>query len=175
LEEGEIDRCIEQALDEVRLSATKRNIRIKGDVTPPSRPMRFDPSQVEQVLANLLENACKFTPSGGRIKVSGYPCGSKLFRVDVFNTGPGISAEWLERVFDEYTSFGGDAAGGARSGVGLGLAISKSIIEHHEGRIWIENQSEGPCISFVLPVESSAGSFLSSQQKNERYEQNGTR
>jgi signal transduction histidine kinase len=183
LEPGEIDQCIQQAIHEIRLAACERKIRVRGEVTPPGRTVRFDAGQIEQVLLNLLDNACKFTPAGGRIEVAAYPYGSRLFRVDVFNTGPAISSEWLERVFDEYTSLNNEAAGGERSdtqpglgpSLGLGLAISKRIIEQHEGRIWVENRPEGPCISFVLPIERSTGGLLNSLQNNERYEQNGTR
>jgi len=105
LEAGEIDALIEQAINEAQLAAMKKNIRIAGHLTPPGRTMCFDWSQLQQVLANLLENACKFTPSGGRIEVSGYPYGAKFFRVDVFNTGAAISPGRLAKIFDEGVSF----------------------------------------------------------------------
>jgi len=155
LEEGEIDALIEQAIDEVQLTATRKNIRIGGNLTPSGRPVYFDSSQLQQVLANLLENACKFTPTGGRIEISGYPYGAKFFRVDVFNTGPAISPGRLAKIFDEYASFGIEGTTESSAGTGLGLAISKRIIEQHEGRIWVENQAEGTCVSFTLPLERS--------------------
>jgi signal transduction histidine kinase len=155
VEEGEMDRCIEQAIQEVQLVAAERNVRVTGHLTPAGRVMHFDEGQVGQVLSNLLENACKFTPSGGRIEVRGYPQGSEFFRVDVYNSGPGISPGQLKRVFDEYASFGNG------SGMGLGLAISKRIVEQHGGRIWAENEPGGLRVSFVLPVRSRSKSLAS--------------
>ena len=143
---GEIDRCVEQAIQEVQPSASQRNIKVVGHLTPPGRVMYFDKGRLEQVLSNLLENACKFTPPGGRIEVRGYPQGAEFFRVDVFNTGQGISPARLQQVFDDYASFG------SGSGMGLGLAISKRIVEQHGGRIWAENEPGGLRMSFVLPV-----------------------
>jgi signal transduction histidine kinase len=147
LREGELGRCIEHAIHEVQLTAAKRNIRVTRHLMPAGQ-VYFDEGQVEQVLSNLLENACKFTTAGGRIEIRGYPHGAEFFRVDVFNTGPGISPGRLNQVFDEYTAFGNG------SGTGLGLAISKRIVEQHGGRIWAENEPGGPKVSFVLPVKS---------------------
>ncbi|MBV9396977.1 MAG: HAMP domain-containing histidine kinase [Bryobacterales bacterium] len=155
LEEGEIEALVEQAIDEVQLTATRKDIRIAGNLRPCGGPMYFDSPQLQQVLANLLENACKFTAVGGRIEISGYPYGTKFFRVDVFNTGPAISPGRLAKIFDDYASFGIDGTSEGGAGTGLGLAISKRIIEQHKGRIWIENQAEGTCVSFTLPLERS--------------------
>jgi signal transduction histidine kinase len=151
LKEGELGRCIEHAIHEVQVAAAKRNIRVTRHFMPAR--VYFDEGQVEQVLSNLLENACKFTTTGGRIEVRGYPHGSEFFRVDVFNTGPGISPGRLSQVFDEYAAFGSE------SGMGLGLAISKRIVEQHGGRIWAENEPGGPKVSFVLPVSSRSESL----------------
>jgi signal transduction histidine kinase len=68
--------------------------------------------------------------------------------VDICDSGPGIAAEHLDRIFEEYTSYSG---GHDRSGGGLGLAICKLILSQHQGRVWAENSSEGAVFSFVLP------------------------
>ena len=70
------------------------------------------------------------------------------FRVDIRDSGPGISTEHLDSIFEEYTSYSG---GHDRSGGGLGLAICKLILSRHQGRIWAESSSDGAVFSFVLP------------------------
>jgi signal transduction histidine kinase len=130
----------------------------------------LEPGQIEQVLVNILHNACKFTPKGGHIQVNGSPyfwerrstrayaaaerrersCReANAYRIDIGNTGPAIPAEHIDSIFEEYTSYAG---GSDRSGGGLGLAICRMIVAEHEGRIWAENTPAGPRLSFVLPL-----------------------
>jgi signal transduction histidine kinase len=172
LKEGDVRECVEQAIHETQPLAVERRIQVTTELTPLTQAIYFDPEEMLQVLTNLLENACKFASKGGRIDVRGYPYfwerrsaspngsvnverrGShratpNAFRFDVSNTGPAIANERLNRIFDEYTSFGGPEEGGT----GLGLAICKLIVQQHRGRIWAENHAGGPMISFVLPVE----------------------
>ena len=136
--------------------------------------MYLEPGQIEQVLVNLLDNACRFTPKRGSIEIRGYPffwdrrtmllspmsrterryedCQSpNSYRMDIRGSGPPIPREHLERIFEEYTSYAG---GQDRSGGGLGLAICRMIITAHEGRVWAENTEQGPRFSFVLPIRS---------------------
>jgi Histidine kinase-, DNA gyrase B-, and HSP90-like ATPase/His Kinase A (phospho-acceptor) domain len=149
-----IEPCIDQAIHEIQILADKKHVTIAAEIVPPSERIYFDSGQVEQVCCNLLENACKFTEEGGRIEIRGYPWHARnCFRVDVFNTGPRILPEHLERIFDEYASFGSQGIG-AHRGTGLGLAISRRIIERHGGRIWAENRRQGPAVSFVLPLSA---------------------
>jgi signal transduction histidine kinase len=132
----------------------------------------FEGSQMEQLLVNLLDNACKFTPTAGLIEIKGYPFfwerrtqqaaefnlstdrriqrmqAPNCFRVDIQDSGPGISPVHLGKIFEEYTSYGG---GNDRSGGGLGLAICKMIACQHHGKVWAENTPAGPVFSFVLP------------------------
>jgi signal transduction histidine kinase len=111
-----------------------------------------DRGRLIQVLSNLLGNAIKFTPPGGIIEfgvtLSG---GGALFSVR--DTGPGIAADQLPRIFDRYWQQDGAAGGG----VGLGLAIAKGLVEAHGGRIWVESQlGAGTTFRFTLPI--AAGS-----------------
>jgi signal transduction histidine kinase len=107
----------------------------------------FDHERVLQVLANLLSNAIKFTPAGGRISFRVEPVGPDV-RFSVADTGSGIPSHQLEAVFKRFWQ--------ARSedwrGLGLGLYISKGIIETHGGRIWAESQlGKGSTFSITLP------------------------
>jgi signal transduction histidine kinase len=97
-----------------------------------------------QVLSNLVGNALKFTPSGGRVRI-GYEERDNVARFEVADTGPGIRGEDLERVFDPYWR-------GDNRGTGLGLFIARTIVEAHGGRLAVESPpGEGARFWFTLP------------------------
>jgi PAS domain S-box-containing protein len=111
--------------------------------------VRADAVRIQQVLSNLVGNAIKFTPAGGRIEVRAELHGDAAVRISVADTGPGIAADQLPQVFGRFWQ------GGHRDrlGVGLGLAICKGIIEAHGGEIWVESvQGEGTTFAFWLPL-----------------------
>jgi Na+/proline symporter/signal transduction histidine kinase len=116
-------------------------------------PVQADLDRVIQVLLNLLSNAVKFcAPERGRIEVTvGETPG--FVRVDVRDNGPGISPEFQEVVFDKFRQ-AGDTLTEKPQGTGLGLHISRQIVEHFGGRMWVQSRlREGACFSFTLPVE----------------------
>jgi signal transduction histidine kinase len=175
LKPGDVRECIEQALHEIAPYADEKRITLSVDVIASPEPLLFEHSQLEQVLVNLLDNACKFTPCAGFIEVRGYPffwerragrglatkpgdrrqsqlSGPNAFRVDVHDSGPGVPAAHMEDIFGEYTSYPG---GCDRSGGGLGLAICKLIVDQHKGRIWAESVPAGATFSFVLPFQGA--------------------
>jgi signal transduction histidine kinase len=105
-----------------------------------------DRDRVLQVLSNVIGNAMKFCPSGGRVALSLEP-GERHATFTVRDTGPGIQPELLPHVFDAYWS----TARSRREGTGLGLFISKGIVEAHGGRMWIESRvGEGTTVRFTL-------------------------
>jgi Na+/proline symporter/nitrogen-specific signal transduction histidine kinase len=112
-----------------------------------------DPDRVVQVLLNLLSNAVKFcAPGRGRIEVTVSSAGADV-RVDVRDNGPGLSAEEQAVVFDKFRQ-GGDTLTAKPQGTGLGLHISRRIIERLGGRLWAESRpGAGACFSFTLPAE----------------------
>ncbi|MFL5349320.1 MAG: sensor histidine kinase [Hyalangium sp.] len=113
---------------------------------------RFDHGRILQVLANLLSNAIKFTPPGGRISLRLEPVGQDV-RFSVTDTGSGIPSHQLEAVFERFWQ----ARGEDRRGLGLGLYISKSIVEAHGGRIWAESQpGVGSTFAFTLPAAAAS-------------------
>ena len=167
--------CVDQAVHEIAPYLRAKHIELSIDLQSSRMKFFFDRGQIEQLLVNLLENACKYTPSYGLIKVQvhGFSCGAGLSnkestadsfplgfemnspccRVDVEDTGPGIPPEILEHMFEEYFTY---SNGADRSGGGLGLAIAKMVVEHHHGRIWSENTPSGARLSFLLPVDLGA-------------------
>ena len=160
LKESSLEACAKAALQEIEHLANDRNVSITLNFSEPQAPLYFDPEQIEQVIVNLLDNACRFTQKGGSIEIRGYPvengeatqdrehAASGAYRMDVSDTGPGILTEHLESVFEEYTSYSGPQD---RSGGGLGLAICKMILAAHDGQIWAENYPAGARLCFVLP------------------------
>ncbi|MCE9614227.1 MAG: HAMP domain-containing protein [Lentisphaerae bacterium] len=110
------------------------------------------PERIEQVLANLLENALRYTPTAGRVTLRVEPTTDNQILTTIADTGPGIAPTNLERIFDRF--FTTEPKGVARDyGTGLGLAVAKAIVEQHHGRIWAENRPEGGArLCFTLPA-----------------------
>jgi signal transduction histidine kinase len=113
-----------------------------------------DPERVHQVLANLLGNAIKFTPRGGRVEVVADGGSPERVRVQVADTGPGIPREFLGRIFGKF-----EQAGRFRDqpGTGLGLSICKGIVELHGGTIQLRSPADptsgrGTAFTFSLPI-----------------------
>ncbi len=171
LEPASIEACVQQAVYEILPFIEKKQISLNMEVEAPDATLAFDSGQIEQVLVNLLDNACKFTPKGGAITIRGRSIGSQEsgkvglleatagYRIDITDTGRGIDPDHIEHIFDEHTSFGDPTE---RSGSGLGLAICRMIIDSHNGRIWAEPEADGAHFSFVLPlVRSFHESYLS--------------
>jgi PAS domain S-box-containing protein len=125
-------------------------------VCEPAEPLpavQADRPRTLQVLQNLLGNAIKFTPTGGRITLRA-EAADGMVRFSVVDTGPGIPPEELPFIFDRFWQ----AKREGRLGIGLGLAIAKGIVEAHGGRIWAESRpGEGTAVYFTLPAEPSGG------------------
>jgi PAS domain S-box-containing protein len=112
-----------------------------------------DPHRLAQALANLLSNAIKHGPEGGTVWLTAEEEGGEV-RIGVRDQGPGIASEELPRIFDRYWQ----ARRGDSRGVGLGLAITKGIVEAHGGRIWVESQpGAGSAFYFTVPVAHERG------------------
>ena len=98
---------------------------------------------------NLLSNAVKFTPAGGSVEVSSAQRNGEVL-VSVADTGPGIAPEDQERIFEEFQQT--DLGAEQREGTGLGLALSKRLVELHGGRIWVDSElGKGSTFTFTLP------------------------
>jgi two-component system phosphate regulon sensor histidine kinase PhoR len=157
-----IDNCIQNALHQITPLAQDKGIDVTVDLDPPDTRLHLDSAAIEQVLGNLLENACKFTPRGGSIELVGRLAtwnpnsgqssdqgAIQVYKLELRDTGMGILAEHLDSVFEEFTSYAGARD---RSGGGLGLAICKMLVSAHNGAIWAESDKRGTTITFVLPL-----------------------
>ena len=134
----------------MRERASRRGITLGSTIDERLRVIGGDERKVKQVLLNLLSNALKFTPEGGRIDV-GARLHDHVAEVSVADSGIGIAPVDQDAVFEEFRQVG--AADKKAEGTGLGLALSRKFIELHGGRIWVESQvGVGSTFTFTLPV-----------------------
>lgn len=132
--------------------AETKGVSIQEEVSRIDTRVVCDRERIVQVLSNLIGNAIKFTPEGGKICIK---CVSKpdAIEISISDTGAGISHESLPHVFDRFWQ----AKRAQRAGVGLGLAIAKGIVESHGGKIWVESSSnKGTTFCFTLPTLNRA-------------------
>ncbi len=142
--------AIENALILVRERATRRGITLGSTIDERLGTLRGDERKVKQVLLNLLSNALKFTPEGGRIDVAA-GLHDEVAEVSVADTGVGIAPADQEAVFEDFRQVG--AAEKRAEGTGLGLALSRKFVELHGGRIWVQSElGLGSTFTFTLPV-----------------------
>jgi two-component system sensor histidine kinase KdpD len=144
-----IDELIHDVLDHMQPLLLDREVQT--DVPEDLPPVQLDYLEIEQVLTNLIENAVRYTPPGSPIYVSGHVEGDQMV-ISVEDRGPGIPPAELERVFDKFYRVSGKTSA-QQVGSGLGLAVSKGLIEAHEGHIWAENREGGGAVfRFTLPL-----------------------
>jgi PAS domain S-box-containing protein len=150
-------KLIAEALSTCRKNAAAKNISLRSDVAPGLPFVWADPARVRQILINLIDNAIKFTPDAGIIRVGSRPVADDGFLcLSVFDTGCGISPENVQIVFDRLAQVQGSAEA-SRSGLGLGLFISRELVLQQGGRIWVESQlGHGSTFCFTLPLFSLA-------------------
>jgi protein-histidine pros-kinase len=151
----ELDRLVAEVRDILRGLAAGKHLQMETEVDPDLGPVVVDPARVKQVLYNYLSNAIKFTPDGGCITVRGTAEGDRLFRLDVEDSGIGISTGDLDKLFIEFQQLDGSAAK-KYQGTGLGLALTKRIVEAHGGRIEVKSApGHGSTFSAILPRKTA--------------------
>jgi signal transduction histidine kinase len=150
LAEFDLPTAIENALILVRERASRRGIRLGHTIDDRLGTIGGDERKVKQVLLNLLSNALKFTPEGGRIDVDAR-LHDGVAEVSVADTGIGIAPADQDAVFEEFRQVG--TADKKAEGTGLGLALSRKFIELHRGKIWVQSEvGRGSTFIFTLPV-----------------------
>jgi signal transduction histidine kinase len=146
---------IRNAIDAAAIPAAAKSIRIDEEVDPHIGEVRADAARLLQIVSNLLANAIKFTPEGGRVRVTAERAGNELV-ITVSDTGVGISPVFLPYVFDRFRQ---EDTGPTRrfSGLGLGLSIARSLVELHGGTIAAASEGTGKGATFVvrLPIDQA--------------------
>ncbi len=146
----DLPSAIDNALILVRERATRRGITLGSTIDERLGMVRGDERKVKQILLNLLSNALKFTPEGGRIDVRAGRH-DEVAEVSVADTGIGIAPADQEAVFEEFRQVG--AAERKAEGTGLGLALTRKFVELHGGKIWVQSEiGHGSTFTFTLPV-----------------------
>lgn len=147
-----VDEILSPSVERMRLQAERSGISIEAKINPGLPAIEVDLMRIQQVFVNLIHNAIKFTPPGGKILTSAVKeNGSIIF--SVADTGAGIPATDLERIFERFYKSDRSRSSG---GTGLGLSISRHIIEAHGGKIWVESiQGKGSIFYFSIPIHST--------------------
>jgi signal transduction histidine kinase len=144
---GDATTLIAEVVDTFQAAASAKGVSLQAESVEHPLLAEFDHDRMLQVLANIITNAIKFTSEGGSIRVRGEGAGDEL-RFCISDTGSGIPAGMLEDIFERFWQVGKND----RRGVGLGLYISRCIVEAHGGRIWAESKlGEGSSLCFTLP------------------------
>jgi len=145
--------ALERGVVMVREPATKHGVRLSLELEPGVDLVEGDERRLRQVIFNLLSNAVKFTPEGGEVVVATASRDHEVL-ISVTDTGPGIPPEDHERIFEEFQQT--DVGVRQREGTGLGLALSKRLVELHGGRIWVESEpGHGSRFVFTLPAKEA--------------------
>ncbi|MGH7864723.1 MAG: ATP-binding protein [Candidatus Binataceae bacterium] len=150
-----LDRVVREAC--LTLARQAEDKAVKLDVTNESGsvPVWGDPIKLPWVMTNLIGNALRYTPSGGRIAVAVYREG-RIARAMVSDSGPGIAPEILRKIFEPYAQFAGEFA--EMGSAGLGLYIAKEIVEAHNGRIYVQSEvGHGAVFKIELPLREDGG------------------
>ncbi len=149
---AQLDRLILDACDSLDTWANSKDVQIIRKIEGDFPAVTLDPARITQVLNNLIGNAIKFTPRGGRITVQGsLSADREKAVVTVSDTGIGITEENMPKLFGRFEQFG-DQQG--ISGTGLGLSIAKEIVERHGGKILVESaEKKGSTFTFTLPLK----------------------
>jgi signal transduction histidine kinase len=149
VEDVSVDEIIRQAEETFRPVAERRRVHFEA-AWQDGVTVRADPTRVSQIVGNLLGNAIKFTPEQGSVKLLATPQDA-LVLFQVTDDGPGIPADNMTHIFDSFWQ----ARKSDRRGVGLGLAIAKTLVEAQGGKIWVESKVDhGSTFSFSLPAVS---------------------
>ncbi|MCX6005382.1 MAG: ATP-binding protein, partial [Chloroflexi bacterium] len=130
----------------------EKDVSLSAGSTDGLPPVNIDRDRIRQVLHNLLENALRYTPSGGAIKVEARQVESGQVQVSVTDSGSGISLADLPCVFDHFYKADKSRQRGY-GGAGIGLALVKKYVELHGGKVWVESEvGKGSVFSFTLPL-----------------------
>ncbi|MHB8659143.1 MAG: sensor histidine kinase [Solirubrobacteraceae bacterium] len=150
LEQVPLSELVGETVEAMRSEADAKGVAVRADVPIGLLPARANPEKLQRVLFNLIQNAIRHTPADGSVVVRAVPVATGI-EIEVADDGDGIAPDERDRVF---TAFYRGGAGSARTGAGagLGLAVSRAIVEAHGGRIWLPEATVGTRVRFSLPA-----------------------
>lgn len=162
--------CIEEIASRWHDAALRKQVRLETHLAPELPPFKFDYQKVQQVIVNLLDNALKHTPAGGWVRITAEPhfwerrsaqlvpaverrrvqaTQFNSVKVSVTDSGMGIATEFHQEIFEDFVRVDRSS-----SGMGLGLAIAKRLVQAHRGKIWVDSEvGRGATFTFLLPTD----------------------
>lgn len=149
-----LNRQIAEVVQSWQILMSNKNISLRTHIETDLPIIMADANLLDQVFTNLLDNALKFSPEDSKITISARAAGHDLI-VSIADQGQGIAPEIITRVFDRFYQVKNSQQ--AQSGAGIGLALCKSIVEAHDGRIWAKSKGEGQGTTFfiALPITNN--------------------
>ena len=169
LQTRDLHQVLRNALEICRGEIEARRLKVQLDLTAPEHNVNGDSGRLQQVFWNLLKNATKFTSAGGAITIRSSNPDPEVIRVEVSDTGIGIAPQMIAHLFEPFEQ-GAAEITQQFGGMGLGLAISKAVVDMHEGKIWGASEGQGKGATFavellitrskVLPEEDARPSAL---------------
>ncbi len=148
-EELMINQIINSSLEDLKEKIISKNQVLVMDLSVDLPPLLGNPMQLRQMIDNLAENAIKYTPQGGKIQINTHFESGQII-IKVIDNGPGIPAIDIPYIFDKF--FRASNIGSETPGTGLGLSIVKSIVDNHQGRIWVDSKiNKGATFTIVFP------------------------
>ena len=149
--EADLAEVVETALTTLRPLIEQKRLDVSAALDPAATAVRADKVRLKQILFNLLSNAAKFTPEGGKIRVEARRINDDV-ELTVVDTGPGIAPEDQPKLFREFTQLEASQQNN-QPGTGLGLALVKRLVELHDGRVWVESEiGKGSRFILRLPI-----------------------
>ncbi|PYJ48503.1 MAG: hypothetical protein DME87_12570, partial [Verrucomicrobia bacterium] len=144
---------LQSAMDMVRSDMEDRHLKLVVSLAASRHELVADAPRLQQVFWSVFRNACKFTPGNGTVSVRSYNPNAKTITIEISDSGVGIEPQFIKRIFDPF-----EQVDSRREGLGLGLAISKAIVEMHQGNIRARSEGQGKGATFVidLPVRRSS-------------------
>jgi signal transduction histidine kinase len=144
---------LENSMIMVKEKALKHGINLSNEINGIPESIEADERKLKQIMYNLMSNAVKFAPEGGKVSLSAQTCNSSEVEISVSDTGIGISPEDLERIFSPFEQVE-TSKSRKYQGTGLGLSLTKRMVELHGGKIWVESEGEGKgaTFNFTIPM-----------------------
>lgn len=150
LESVPLGELVSETVAAMRVHAELKRVVVRAEVPLELDAARANPEKLQRVLFNLIQNAIRHTPADGSVVVRAEPVADSI-EIEVSDTGDGIAADERDLVFGAFYRGGVDAAR-SKGGAGLGLAVSRAIVEAHGGRIWLPDCTGGTRVRFSVPI-----------------------
>ncbi len=150
LERVSLGELVRETVAAMRVHAERKGVAIHTDLPDALQPARANPEKLQRVLFNLVQNAIRHTPADGSVVVRAQPLAGRI-EIEVADTGDGVADDERELIFGPFYRGGADASR-TTDGAGLGLAVSRAIVEAHGGRIWLADSAAGTRVRFSVPL-----------------------